>query len=90
MWTRPPKDLIVPWEWRKRRSRSSFTDHTADTVEDCVAALGGTRRPASTPSPVKSNSGECLIKGNISGSGRIYHVPGAPSYEATVISERKG
>ena len=39
---------------------------------------------AAAPSPA------CRIKGNISGSGRIYHVPGSRSYESTVIDESKG
>lgn len=32
----------------------------------------------------------CAIKGNISGSGRIYHVPGSRSYDATTIDESGG
>ena len=32
----------------------------------------------------------CRIKGNISGNGRIYHLPGSRSYCATRISEAKG
>jgi endonuclease YncB( thermonuclease family) len=32
----------------------------------------------------------CAIKGNISGSGRIYHMPGQADYDATVITESRG
>ncbi|MBP1804799.1 thermonuclease family protein [Rubellimicrobium aerolatum] len=32
----------------------------------------------------------CAIKGNVSGSGRIYHVPGSARYEATVIDAAQG
>lgn len=32
----------------------------------------------------------CLIKGNISGSGNIYHLPGCGSYDKTVINETAG
>ena len=32
----------------------------------------------------------CLIKGNISKSGKIYHVPGSRWYDATKIDEGKG
>ena len=32
----------------------------------------------------------CLVKGNISGSGRIYHLPGSRSYERTRIDESDG
>lgn len=35
-------------------------------------------------------SGPCRIKGNISDSGKIYHVPGSPWYERTEINESKG
>jgi endonuclease YncB( thermonuclease family) len=33
---------------------------------------------------------DCLIKGNISGSGRIYHLPGSPHYDRTGIDESAG
>ncbi len=36
------------------------------------------------------NTGNCNIKGNISRSGRIYHVPGGSFYERTKISEHNG
>ena len=35
-------------------------------------------------------AGECRIKGNISSSGRIYHMPGQRDYDQTRIAERKG
>jgi endonuclease YncB( thermonuclease family) len=44
-------------------------------------AAGGTARSAEQ---------KCDIKGNISGSGRIYHVPGSRHYENTQISEASG
>lgn len=34
--------------------------------------------------------GDCAIKGNISGNGRIYHLPGQQNYGDTVISTAKG
>ena len=34
--------------------------------------------------------GDCMIKGNISGSGRIYHMPGQEHYDRTRISPSKG
>jgi hypothetical protein len=34
--------------------------------------------------------GNCLVKGNISSSGRIYHLPGSESYADTQINESKG
>jgi endonuclease YncB( thermonuclease family) len=35
-------------------------------------------------------AGDCRIKGNISGSGRIYHMPGSRHYERTRIDESAG
>jgi hypothetical protein len=42
--------------------------------------------PAIPPVP----GGACRIKGNISESGKIYHVPGSEWYERTQISPAKG
>lgn len=46
------------------------------------------RRPVD-PAP-EFASGECTIKGNISASGRIYHLPGQQDYDATRISPARG
>jgi hypothetical protein len=35
-------------------------------------------------------SAACAIKGNISSSGRIYHVPGSKWYKKTKIDTRRG
>ena len=43
---------------------------------------------ALAPTPVSATG--CTIKGNISGRGRIYHLPGQPGYAATVITAAKG
>lgn len=41
--------------------------------------------------PVSSQNGDCLIKGNISSSGeKIYHLPGQRYYNKTIIDEPKG
>ena len=42
--------------------------------------------PPSTTSPGRP----CLIKGNISSNGRIYHVPGGQYYDRTGINESSG
>ncbi|MCY3754817.1 MAG: thermonuclease family protein [Alphaproteobacteria bacterium] len=45
-------------------------------------------RPQSgNPAP---KAGACLIKGNISRNGRIYHVPGGKHYDRTRIDEARG
>jgi endonuclease YncB( thermonuclease family) len=39
----------------------------------------------------QARCGGCAIKGNINGEGeRIYHAPGSPSYDNTVVDESKG
>jgi hypothetical protein len=49
----------------------------------------GAASPAPPSAPSAPTTG-CRIKGNISQSGRIYHVPGSPSYDQTRIDESKG
>jgi micrococcal nuclease len=43
------------------------------------------QKPASTVSP-----SSCVIKGNISSGGKIYHLPGCGSYTKTQINEAQG
>lgn len=105
LWARPPTDRIAPWEYRalKRGQRDRITDYTHETAEHCIATLGrkaivsdappATEEGAATLSPTATSApqtGACLIKGNISKNGKIYHVPGSSSYEATKIDESKG
>jgi len=40
--------------------------------------------------PPRDVAAECVIKGNVSGGGRIYHLPGQRDYAATVIRESRG
>jgi hypothetical protein len=42
-----------------------------------------------TTCPVSSDAA-CAIKGNISGAGRIYHMPGSATYERTRIERADG
>jgi hypothetical protein len=39
---------------------------------------------------VAAEDEDCRIKGNISGGGRIYHLPGSPHYDRTGIDESAG
>lgn len=53
----------------------------------------GERLAAATPDVAPQNatpSRACRIKGNISGSGRVYHVPGSRWYERTSIDPGAG
>jgi endonuclease YncB( thermonuclease family) len=47
------------------------------------------RHAETAPAPSKI-TGDCVIKGNISGNGRIYHVPGQENYDDTRISVSRG
>ncbi|MFA7653446.1 MAG: thermonuclease family protein [Candidatus Magasanikbacteria bacterium] len=40
--------------------------------------------------PVVSQTTGCVIKGNISGKEKIYHLPGCQSYKQTIIDEKAG
>jgi endonuclease YncB( thermonuclease family) len=44
------------------------------------------RRAAAAEAPPAG----CLIKGNLSAAGRVYHLPGSPSYEDTRIDTARG
>ncbi|OOY15741.1 thermonuclease family protein [Thioclava sp. DLFJ4-1] len=53
---------------------------------------GAAQRPAEVRAAAKVQNppGNCAIKGNISGRGRLYHLPGTRAYAATRINEAKG
>lgn len=100
VWARPATEQRAPWEWRAAREnrRVRYSDYSGETLERCVAALGR-RAESFAPLPLaavpadqtpKAAPGKCRIKGNISGNGRIYHVPGSDAYESTKIDESKG
>lgn len=80
-------NAIAPWEWRHKAA--VYTDYRGETVGNCVAAKGQATRSPRAAAPGAPN-GECPIKGNISSNGRIYHLPGSRSYDATRIDEAKG
>jgi endonuclease YncB( thermonuclease family) len=98
LWALPENECHAPWEWRsvKRGQAYGYTDYTRETVANCIAAMGqkasATRSATTVPTkpPAAATSGDCLIKGNISNNGHIYHVPGSRSYDATIIDESKG
>ena len=46
--------------------------------------------PLPTTAPSDQSSSQCVIKGNISSGGKIYHLPGCGSYSQTVINEAQG
>lgn len=52
---------------------------------DAPESFRAAREPAPQAAP-----GNCVIKGNISSNGRIYHVPGQENYAATRINSSRG
>lgn len=88
IWRLEPKEQVAPWEWRdlSRGQLYEPTDYTQKTVEDCIKASGSRTDAA----PAVSTDASCRIKGNISESGRIYHLPGGSNYNATRIDESRG
>lgn len=103
LWSAPAGSQKAPWEWRRSRDegrqRFAFTNYQRETVANCVNSMrrGEARDDAivqpffGIPAPaVESPAATCRIKGNISESGRIYHVPGSEWYERTQINPAKG
>ncbi|MGM0583236.1 MAG: thermonuclease family protein [Pseudomonadota bacterium] len=64
----------------------SFTDPWAWRADRREAERAAGRARAER----RRANGECVIKGNISGNGRIYHMPGQRWYARTRISPGKG
>lgn len=97
LWALPAAQRHAPWEFRsaQRGRAGGFTDYSNEAVAQCIAAMG--RKPVpvvaaatATPSSTASGKSGCQIKGNISGSGKIYHLPGSDSYDRTKLDELKG
>lgn len=104
LWSDPPGSQKAPWEWRRAQREGhafAFTDYRRETVPSCLKAMRTGTESREMPNssseqvvlpPVVSSpaTGPCLIKGNISESGKIYHLPGSDWYEHTQINARKG
>ena len=65
----------MPWDYRERRRKQSEANR--------MLPPGCPAEPAPLPT-------ECAIKGNVSRSGRIYHMPGSRDYDKVVINRDKG
>lgn len=65
----------MPWDYRKRRRKQSEAERML---------------PPGCPSEPNPLPAECIIKGNISRSGRIYHMPDSRDYRKVVINREKG
>ncbi len=85
-------------------ARDYSNETAADCLEAVRVAREGKRKASGrtappppvvtkAPKPAEPTSDHppgCDIKGNISRSGRIYHVPGSPHYDATQIDVKRG
>lgn len=78
--------------------RKYSLDYDLDEKRAAVAQRGlhGTQiqepavyRREQSPAPPPPDA-SCVIKGNISGNGRIYHMPGQEHYDRTRISQSRG
>lgn len=68
--------FVPPGDYRAGERLARESPRSSDSGSASAAASGA--------------SGSCLIKGNISDSGRIYHVPGSRWYEKTRIDAGRG
>jgi endonuclease YncB( thermonuclease family) len=92
VWSLPSTRRIAPWEFRQaeREQTQIVMGSTVETEAACVAAMNDRGRVTNTPLEQPKPDGQCRIKGNISDSGRIYHVPGSDTYERVGIDTSKG
>ncbi len=100
LWGLPANSTYAPWEWRasQRKASTRLSNYSQETAANCIAAMQGRRAPTNSasavwpvPAPVSSApAAGCRVKGNISQNGKIYHLPGSPSYDQTKINESKG
>ena len=106
LWSLPPGSWRAPWQWRAagRGEPVTYVDFSHETVAHCIASIPVRSRPESpdVATPDKGASGDgasapghapsagCMIKGNITAAGRIYHQPGSESYDKTRIDEARG
>jgi len=68
-------EFVPPWAWR-RGVRLAEVQATGSTHAQRVNR--------------ERKGSDCLIKGNISNNGRIYHIPGSRHYERTKIDTSRG
>jgi endonuclease YncB( thermonuclease family) len=74
----------------RRYSSAYIPDEVAAMREGRGLWAGEVALPETFRHPPETLTGGCAIKGNISGSGQIYHRPGQRDYDAVRIDERKG
>jgi len=78
-----------PWEWRHARAQSTTNVPSGPAKFVEPPPSGGLPRSSGGRSSVSTPTG-CVIKGNISSRGRVYHLPGDEFYDRTGINIAKG
>lgn len=95
-WRRNKRGAARPYtDWSRETAENCRANFRR--TPDRMTIPGGSTFPAaaftstpSTPSDSQAPRAGCDIKGNISGNGRIYHLPGGSHYARTRIDEAKG
>lgn len=80
-------NAYVAEEAEARARRAGIWQAPSTTAWDYRA---GKWTAAQGSAPADAPSGDCIIKGNITASGRIYHMPWSPWYEKVKIEPAKG
>ncbi|MFO1394057.1 MAG: thermonuclease family protein [Steroidobacteraceae bacterium] len=97
LWSGPPSAWVPPWDWRAvQQGRAATAAAATDvSVSSCVldvreAEVRSTHADGSNRPRAQGPSSGCLIKGNVSERGRIYHLPGSDAYDKVRIDPGKG
>nr|WP_127105636.1 thermonuclease family protein [Pararhodobacter zhoushanensis] len=83
------RDYIYPERAARYRRRGVW--HNGGENFTTPAEYRAESRAAQAQPPQRAPAhGACAIKGNVSASGRVYHIPGQRDYERTRIDETRG
>ncbi|MFO1406615.1 MAG: thermonuclease family protein [Steroidobacteraceae bacterium] len=97
LWSQPASTWVPPWDWRAvQQGRAASAAPAIDvSVSGCVlevreAEARSAHAGSAARSAAAGPSSGCLIKGNVSDRGRIYHLPGSDAYDKVRIDPGKG
>ena len=77
--------FVAPWDYRGGARLERSPPRISAAPPSSAASPARVAAPSAAPA-----AGPCLIKGNISENGRIYHVPGSRWYDRTRIDTGAG
>lgn len=99
------KGLWIECRTRTNAAGTYFIDDSEPTVNtqmgsllsptpvislDSLPTINQEQVAGATMENVEVSSQSCTIKGNISANGKLYHVPGCPSYKKVLINQDRG